>query len=342
MRRMRIGLTVVATAAAMTLAACGSDDGASTGAGTGTAAAEGGGDDGAKIGLALAGPKNDRGFYQSAFEGLTKAAEAGGHQTSVVDGLEDPQAQLSAMKNLATDNELVIGGSAAFLDAATQLAPQFPDVEFVVITGAVEKGVENLHAYVPRQGVPAYIAGAVAGALSKPGHLGFIGGAEIPPTVASDVGFKAGGETEGAKKYSATTVGSFSDPARAKAAAEAQIAAGADQIFAFLDAALPGVLQAIDESGKDVGVYNPTAPRCDESDAYVGTAVIRVDLLVEQLIDDYQAGQLPDGTKFFGVETPEIQRFELCPKHATPETEKIVEDLTEKLNAGEIELPPEI
>jgi basic membrane protein A and related proteins len=337
-RRMRIGLIAAALAATMTMAACGSSD--DEGGGTGASAE--GGNDGAKIGLALAGPKNDRGFYQSAYEGLTKAAEEGGYQTSVVDGLEDPQAQLAAMKNLATDNELVIGGSAAFLDSATQLAPQFPDVEFVVITGAVEKGVKNLHAYVPRQGVPAYIAGAVAGSLSKDGHVGFIGGAEIPPTVASDVGFKAGGETESAEKYSATTVGSFSDPARAKTAAKAQIAAGADQIFAFLDAALPGVLQAIEESGKDVGVYNPTAPRCDESDAYVGTAVIRVDLLVERLIADYEAGKLPDGTQFFGVETPEIQRFELCPKYATPETEKIVEDLTKKLNAGEIKLPSEI
>jgi basic membrane protein A len=333
-RKVGMWLTAV-SAAAVFMAACGDDDGDGT--------ADGGGSEQVNVGLALAGPKNDRGFYQSAYEGLQAREKAGTVDGSVVDGLEDPQAQLEALKNLATDNELVIGGSAAFLDPATTLAPQYPDVEFVVLTGAVDKGTENLHAYVPRQGVPAYIAGAVAATLSKSHHLGFIGGLEIPPTVASDKGFRLGAEREDSNaKYSSTTIGSFSDPARAKEAAQAQIAAGADQIFAFLDAALPGVLQAIEESGKEVGVYNPTAPRCGENEAYVGTAVINVNRLVQRTIDDFQKNTLPDGTQFFAVETPEIQRFELCPAYRTSKTQKLVDDLVEQLNADEIELPKEI
>jgi basic membrane protein A len=336
-------LLVVALLAAAMLAACGSSDDDGGSGSSGAAAESSGGEaSGKRLGLALAGPRNDRGFYQSAYEGAQAAAKQYDVEVSVVDALEDPQAQLEALTNLSADNDLVIGGGAAFAEAAKTLAPQNPDVEYVVLTGVVEAGTDNLHAYVPRQGVPAYIAGVVAAELTKTGKLGFIGGAEIPPTDASDLAFEAGAKAQkSGTEVASTTIGSFTDAAKAKEAAKAQLAGGADQIFAFLDAALAGTIQAIDESGTDaVGLYNPIALHCEDSPSYVGTAVLRVDLLVEELVRDWNDGNLPDGTKFLGVEEPEIQRFELCPEAAKDEkVVELVETTTEKLNNDEIELP---
>jgi basic membrane protein A len=323
--------------AAVALTACGSGD--SESATSGGAATTAGGQ-GPKVGLALTGPRNDRGFYQSAYEGLMAAAERGEVTPSVVDNLEEPQERLDSLKNLAADNTLVVGGGAEFLDAAQTLAPQFPDVEFVVLTGVVPDGIANLHAYVPRQGVPAYIAGAVAATLSETSHVGFVGGLEIPPTDASNAAFKRGAEDiRSDVRYSTTTIGTFNDPAKAKQAAAAQLSSGADSLFAFLDAGTPGVVQAIDESGKPGTLFAAIAPRCEESPDFAGTAVLDVAKLVEVMVADFGAGRLPDGTTFYGVEEPEIQRFELCPRYETPELTELVDRLTRQLNADEIELP---
>jgi basic membrane protein A len=338
--RVRAITLALLIALATAVAACGSDDSGGSASTSGGSSGGGGAGAGTKIGIALTGPRNDRGFYQSAYEGMAAAGEQDGYEVSVVDNLEEPQARLDALKNLAADNKLVVGGGAEFIDAARTLVSQFPDVQFVILTGVAEPGTANLHAYVPRQGVPAYIAGAVAATVSRTNHVGFVGGLEIPPTTASNLAFKQGAQdTEAGEQYSTTTVGTFNDPAKAKQAAAAQIASGADSLFAFLDAGTPGVVQALDESGKEGTLFAAIAPRCDESPKFVGTAVLDVSKLVEVMVEDFQADALPDGTKFYGVDVPEIQRFELCPKYRTPELTKLVDELTRKLDSDAITLP---
>ncbi len=293
-----------------------------------------------KVGLALAGPKNDRGFYQAHYDGLLAAQKTHNLKIAVVENLENPQSRIDALKNLAADNELVIGGGAAFAQAAPAVAPQFPNVQFVVSSGMVSPGTANLHAYVVRQGLSAYVAGVVAGKLTRSRKVGYLGGALIPPTTASDNAFKAAlKEALPDAQYASTTVGTFSDAAKAKEAARAQIASGVDVIFAFLDAGLPGVLQAIDESGKDVKIFNPISPRCEESPRIVGTAFVDSSKLTQTMVADFLKTRLPAGTKFYGLDDETIQRLDLCPRYRTPELALVVRDITTRLNSGSITLP---
>src|SRR5438552_14425175 len=97
-----------------------------------------------RIGLALDGPKNDHSFRQAHFIGLTMAAGKYHLKASVVDNLTDPQSQLDAIRNLAEDNGLVIGGGAQFAKAVDAVAPGAPDVQFVVSAG-VTKAAKNEH-----------------------------------------------------------------------------------------------------------------------------------------------------------------------------------------------------
>jgi basic membrane protein A len=323
--------------AALALLACGSSED-TTGSSGGDSGASG---SGSNVGLAITGPKNDKGFYQAAYEGAVTATDAGGDQLSVIDDLEQPQERFDALKNLSIENDLVIGGGAEFVDAVQALAPQYPDVKYVVLTAALTTEEPNTSAFVPRQGVPAYIAGAVAAELSSTQKVAFVGGAEIPPTDASNAAFQAGAEAQKpGTGYGTTTVGSFSDPAGAKSAAAAQIASEAGVIFAFLDAGTPGVVQAIEESGKDVKAIAAISPRCDESKAMVGTAVLNVADLTKEVIEEFEAGTLPEGkTEFFGIENPAVQRFELCPTYKTKELEALVSKLTKEINSGKITLP---
>ena len=350
-------LVIVVLAISAALAACGSSGSSSSESSSGSAAestessegtetSEGGGGSASdsNIGLGLSGAKNDQGFYQLEYEGFQEAEEKYGFEGTTLDNLASPQAILTAMKNLSLDNQLVIGGGAEFAEAAETLAPQFPEVQYAIITGEIEPGIENVHGYLPRQGVGAYVGGVAAGSVTKSDHLGFIGGLEIPPTEAAEDGFTAGAETQKPDvEVSSTTVGSFSDPAKGKEAAKAQIAAGADQIFSFLDAGTTGVEQAVTESGKEVGIQNPDGPRCEVFPESFGSTVLGLNYVIEEAIKGFEEESMPEGTKTWGVEDPRIQRFELCPKYEKDaKLQKLVEQTVEELTKEEIELPPSV
>jgi basic membrane protein A len=339
-------------ALALVGAACGSDDdggsaattGATEGTTAGTSATGGstpastGGAELKSVGMALPGPKNDKGFNQSHYDGLVAAGEKYGFTPNVVENVVDPQARIDALKNLAADNPLVIGVGGEYAEPGLTAAPQFGDVAFAVINGQTDPGIPNLHAYFVRQGVPAYIAGVVAAQLTKTKKVGYLGGELIPPTTQSDDGFKAGvADTDPSIEYASTIVGNFNDPEKAKQAAAAQISAGADVIFALLDAGFPGVEQAVQESGKDVLLINPIFPRCDEGPNIVGVAFLSSGALVDQIVSDYKNGSLPKDPKFYGVENPDIQKFQLCDAFA--EHQSLVDETTAKINSGDIKLP---
>jgi basic membrane protein A and related proteins len=332
MRRSRLVFSV-AVVVAMVGAACGSE---TTTGGTST----GGGGPKKAVGMALPGPKNDKGFNEGHYNGLLDAGKKFGVSTAFVENVVDPQARIDAVKNLAADNGLVIGVGGEYADAGKTVAPQFTDVQFGMINGEMVAGVDNLHAYFVRQGVPAYIAGVIAAKLTKAKHVGYLGGELIPPTTQSDDGFKQGVmDTDPSIQYAHTIVGNFNDAAKAKEAAAAQISAGVDVIFALLDAGFPGVEQAVSESGKDVLLMNPIFPRCDEGPNIVGVTFLSSVGLVDKIVDDYLKGTMPKGEpKFYGVDNQDIQRFDLCDPFKT-EFQSTVDDITQKLNSGAITLP---
>ena len=292
------------------------------------------------VGMALPGPKNDKGFNQGHYEGLLDAGKKFGVKTAYVENVVDPQARIDAVKNLAQDNGLVIGVGGEYADAGLTVAPQFPNVQFGMINGQVKAGVSNLHAYFVRQGVPAYIAGVIAAKLTKTKKVGYLGGELIPPTTQSDDGFKAGVlATDPSIQYVHTIVGNFNDPEKAKEDAAAQISSGVDVIFGLIDAGFPGIEQAVTESGKDVMLINPIFPRCDEGPNLVGVTFLSSTGLVDKIVDDYLKGTMPSpDPKFYGVENQDIQRFDLCPTFKT-QFQSTVDDITQKLNSGAITLP---
>jgi basic membrane protein A len=330
-------------AGALALAGCGGDDEAST---------SGGGDSGGsaptetkeiKVGLGTIGPRNDKSFSQSHVEGVQQAEKdtPGVKLTSIVDNLEDPTRRIDAFKNLAPTNDLIIGGSATFNQTAEAVAPQFPDKHFIVSTGGTEKKLDNVTSLVPEEGQSAVVAGAVMASLTKTKKVGAIGGAEIPPTMISIAGVKAGiADTDPSIAFSDTIVGNFNDAAKAKQAAQAMIDEGVDQIFAFLDAGVQGVYQAAEESGKDVNVYSIITLNCEDSKTLVGSAMQENKVMISQAIADFAAGALEPGTVFYTLKSPEIVRFQLCPQwEEKPEVAKIVEETTKRIVDGDLEVP---
>ncbi|CAN5223817.1 BMP family ABC transporter substrate-binding protein [soil metagenome] len=328
-RGFRLAVATLAMSAALTMTACSTSGGASE-----DGAAQ---SDGARIGVVLAGPRNDKAFYQSYLDGVQAVADEAGMEVSVVDNVDSPQAAIDALTNLAADSDLIIAGGSSLVSAGNTVAQQFPDTAFVM-SGVVQEGVPNLHTYATRQGVPAYVAGVVAATESVTGTVGFVGGTDIPPNSQSSIDFAAGAKSVKPEiNVASITVGSLSDAAKAKEATAAQIANGADVIYAFQDAGLPGVLDAVAESGRDVVVFNPTTDRCEESPHLIGYAYQNTKVMVEHIIDDYVAGDLPEEPRFYALDDPNVQALKLCPEFS--QYEELVSGTTEEINSGAVKMP---
>jgi basic membrane lipoprotein Med (substrate-binding protein (PBP1-ABC) superfamily) len=294
------------------------------------------------VGMALTGPKNDQGYNQSYYDGLLAAQKKDNLKIQVLDNVNSPQAYSTAMSTLAQSNKVVMGIGAEFATPAINLAAQYPKVTFLIANGSMSSKAPNVYAYFVRQGTPGYPAGKIAAQLSKTKHVGFIGGDDIPPTTGTRDAFFAGAKSvDPSIKTSAAITGDFYDAAKAKEAASAQIASGADVIFAFLDGdAVNAVVQAAQQAGKPIKIFQPIFSRCSEFKGVdVGFAYLSSTAQVEKMLGDYLGHTLPTQPKFYGLEDPSLQTLTLCPGFNTAANVKVVQDAINGINNGSIKLP---
>jgi basic membrane protein A len=335
-RTGRPTLVAVALALALAVAGCGSDEG---GGGAEPSAASGGDGQGKTLGLAMDVLRNDKSFGQATYEGASRAAKDLGLKLSVIDSLgAEPQKAQSALVNLARENDYVVNGAQALMSSMPRIARQYPDKQFAVYAVAVESS-DNLH-YAYQDWYPlAYLAGVVAARSTKSGTVGFVGGGEIPPTIAGEQAFKAAVEaTDPDVEVVSTITGDFNDPAKGQDATAAQIAQGADVIYSFLDAAHEGAVAAAEEAG-DVKLMSVVVPKCEGAEGIeIGDTVSRQDQLTYNLVKGMVEGNLTN--TIYGIEDPEVANFEFCPGEGTPELEAEIEQVREQFASGELKTPP--
>jgi basic membrane protein A len=321
--RLAAGLVIAAACAALVLATVTSAGSVAAGPKT--------------VGAALLGPKNDRSYNQSVFIGLTTAQAKLGIKLTVVDNVSDPARQIDVIRSLAQKNALVVAGSTAFDTAVARVAPDFPNVQFMVVGGRTKPG-KNIHFtdIAPRAG--GYLIGAVAATLTKTNKVGFIGGALIPPTTETQKGYTLGAKaTKPSVKVTSVIVGSFADPVKAKQAAAAQIASGVDVIFGWLDAGYPGVIQAIRDSGKPVTGFSVAISKCNLGKEEVGDHILAYDSATFNVVRNFvQSNSVTN--HIYGLEDPSVQRLQLCSGFNRPEIRALIAKDTKGIVSGKIKL----
>ncbi|MEL6752127.1 MAG: BMP family protein [Pseudomonadota bacterium] len=128
--------------------------------------------------------------------------------------------------------DLVVGESFAVEKAARDVAAAYPDVKFLM--GSSGKPQEpNFAVFDNYIQEPAYLTGMIAGAESKSGKIGMVGGYAIPEVNRLMNAFMAGArEMNPDATFQVTFIDSWYDPPKAKEAAFAMIDAGADVMYA--------------------------------------------------------------------------------------------------------------
>ncbi|HET8673531.1 MAG TPA: BMP family ABC transporter substrate-binding protein [Thermoleophilaceae bacterium] len=347
-RRVRSGgvAALALVAAVATAVGCGSGGSSNTSASAGGAASTSAGSSGGKqikVGAALIGPKNDKSFNQSAYEGMLKAAKEHPNLklTSVLENRDNPSNETDAVQTLAPIDQVMVGVSASFGPVFDATVDKFPNTTFVTLFGAPKKFHKNVFSFVPDRGFPAYEAGVIAAHLTKSKVVGFIGGADIPPTEQSLAGFLAGvSSVDPSIKVLKNIIGDFNDVAKAKAATSAMLSDKADVLMPYLDAGIAGAFAAGKESGKNPPMFKLDLPDCSQYANTIGTDVGDNTVATDKMLSAIAGGTLnpPGEAVFAGLENPSLQRLQLCPKY-----QKLIGGIAKKtvddLNSGKIKLP---
>ncbi|MGI9860867.1 BMP family protein [Moorella naiadis] len=199
-----------------------------------------------KVALLLSGPINDNGWNAIAYESLQKVKE-GGAQTSYRENVAQSD-QLEAFRAYATQGyNIIFAHGYEFTDAAKKVAPEFPQIKFVVTSNnfSQEPNVASIYANTYQAG---FFAGMVAGAITKTHQLAYIGAMDIPAVTEPRDGFIAGAKyIDSEAKVTTAFIGSWDDSAKAKEIANALIQKGVDVILPNADQAGLGAIQAAAE-----------------------------------------------------------------------------------------------
>ena len=200
-----------------------------------------------RVALLTPGPISDQSWNGGAYQGLLRIRDSLGAQISHIQTKTPAEFEENFRQYGAEGYDLVFGHGFEFQDAAKAVAPSYPHTQYVVTSGNTSTG--NVSGMVFGFAEPSYLAGMVAGAMTRSNRIGLIGGTELPPVRESFEAFVEGvrAVNPGARVVTAY-IGNWDDVSAGKEQALAQLASGVDVILQNADAAGLGVIQAVREA----------------------------------------------------------------------------------------------
>ena len=290
------------------------------------------------VGVLLPGSRSDKGWMESAYDGIVAAQKTHGGKIKVqmIENVSNADWE-QALTTLAQKNQLVIGAAGQVQTTLMKVAKKFPKVKFSLIGGNKSgEGLPNFAGYDVKQAEIAYVAGVAAGMLSKNGAISYIGGIEVPPIVNAGTEFRNGARSVNPNiKYFQNFTGDFDDVAKSKEATLAAIAQGADIHYHILNLGLRGMEQAATEKGtKIIGSYTD---RCGTDKLYVGYSVTGIGYILQYAVNESLAGTWKPGYKAFGLAMgPQASAMVIC--GATPEMKAKLLDAEKAIREGKIKV----
>src|SRR5512138_1059344 len=226
-----------------------------------------------KIAFAYVGPVGDGGWTFAHDNGRKAVEKEFGDKvvTSFVEKVpEAADAERVFRDMVGQGNKLIFGTTFGYMEPMLKVAADAKDVKFEHATGY--KTADNMRTYDSRTYEGAYMAGVVAGGMTKTNTLGVVGSIAIPEVIRNINSFAMGAQSVNPKiKTKVVWVNEWYAPPKETEAATALINGGADVLMQNTDS--PAVLKTAQEKGKrafgwdsDMTAYGPKA--------HLGSAVI--------------------------------------------------------------------
>ncbi len=253
-----------------------------------------------KVAFAYVGPVGDGGWtfaHDNARKALEKEFGDKIVTTFVEKVPESADAERVFRDLVGQGNKLVFGTTFGYMEPMLKVAADTAGVKFEHATGY--KTAENMRTYDSRTYEGAYMAGVIAGAMTKSNTLGVVGSIPIPEVIRNINAFTLGAQSSNPKvKTKVVWVGDWFNPPKETEAATALINGGADVLMQNTDS--PAVLKTAEEKGKrafgwdsDMTAYGPKA--------HLASAVINWTPYYIKATKDALEGTWSTGQSWWGV-----------------------------------------
>jgi basic membrane protein A and related proteins len=348
-RSARRALFAAGLTTTIALAGCGSS--------ADTAADGATGDDVFKVVVLTDGAANDQSWSNSVADGLEEIDPSLKVETDFVGPLTNPDEYAQQGSSYASNGyDMVLITNGAQTSAALQIAEQFPDVK--VVQGPISPTEDDLASYPSnfavwnvKQQDGTFLAGVVAGLVTKSDKIGAVAGGQFPAVVRQPEGFILGARcVNPAVTIETQYTGSFSDVGAAQAAAQTEVSGGADVLLSAVDSAVQGLYTAAQSAPQQTFVIPSYFDSHDQAPDVVLTSVLyNLNGITADLIEKGANDELGDADggdeQYFNYDYANLGVGELADFHGnaaiTPEIEAKLAEIEEKLRSGEITIPGE-
>ena len=204
------------------------------------------------------GGKFDKSFNEAGYNGAKRWADETGGSFREIELTSEAQREQALRRFAEAGANPIITMGFAMTTPIEAVAPEYPDVKFVNIDGWANLPNVQTVSFAEHEG--SYLAGVMAAMASKSGTVGFIGGMDIPLIRKFACGYAQSVKSVNSNativaNMTGTTPAAWNDPVKGSELTKAQIAQGADVVYAAAGGTGVGVLQtAADEGILSIGV----------------------------------------------------------------------------------------
>jgi basic membrane protein A len=230
----------------------------------------------------------------------------------------------------------------AYASTMDQLAPEYPDTDFVTVDAFVDHPNIRNYSFAEHEG--SYIVGVLAAMASESGTVGFVGGMDVPLIRKFACGYVQGVKATNPdatviQNMTGTTPSAWNDQTRGSELTRAQVSQGADVVYHAAGGTGIGVLQAAADEGI-LGIGVDSNQNYLQPGSVLTSMLKRVDNAVYEAFSDSTADDFATEDVLMNLETEGVGYAvdENNQDLITEEMAAAVEDAKAKIISGEIEV----
>jgi len=317
-----------------------------------------------KVAMILPGRIDDLAWNQAGFTSFTQML------TDLNQGIntcgcwvqnhqEKAQIQADVRDFVSKGFNLIIGHGFEFMIPMQELAPQYPDVSFLVIAGW-NNSLPNIAIADVRTDQSGYVLGYLAGKMTQTNKLGYIMGARVAELARFEPNFAKGAQDANPSitytygplpgggngiqpggSISVVAVGDFHDLQGAKADAELMASQGVDVIATMGDGVVLGTIEgAIEKNVKIIGngVAIAENPPVGAEKLVIGSGSWRWDAVMKQWLNDVAANKR--NNKYWADLQNGGLHIELNSDNVPSDIQQEVQDIAQRVMSGQIQTDP--
>ncbi len=293
-----------------------------------------------KFAVIYPGSIQDADYNATGYRTMQAVEEELGMEVSYSEQVAVPDASRVLSEYASSGYGIIWAHGAQFNQAVFEVAPQFPDVAFIIEADApLDEEYENI-TLLERNYYPGfYVLGALATKVTETNKVGYIGGLELPFTYGEVNAIDQAFDTYKPEiEFKYIYVGDFNDPVKTKQSAEALISQGVDVIISGVNLGNYGLFRAVENADRDVYVTTTYTDKHNLApNQHLTSDLFRYNPVIFEAIDRIKSGKT---SNFIPMQYgPESSRYLKLPvDNVSDEINEWVKGIAEKVSSGEIEV----